>query len=71
MTALNLGGMFGGGQPQAAPAPVPGPLAARPDLAQRVPLANAPTPPVMPPEILAQRRRAQLASAPMPPVRPA
>jgi len=35
---------------------VPGPLAnARPDLAQRVPLANAPMPPVMPPDIAAAR----------------
>ena len=59
-TALNLAGLFNRGQPQAAPAAVPGPLAAnaRPDLAQRAPLANAPMPPVMPPDVAAARAAA-------------
>ena len=56
-TALNLAGLFNRGQPQAAPAAVPGPLAAnaRPDLAQRVPLASAPLPPVKPTDIANQQ----------------
>jgi hypothetical protein len=60
-TALNLAGLFGRQQPQAAPAAnvvAPGPMAARPDLAQRVPLANTPTPPIMPPDIAAARAAA-------------
>jgi hypothetical protein len=71
-TALNLGGLFNRGQPAASadvPAPnaqpvaaVRGPLA-RPDLAQRVPLANAPTPPVMPPDVAAARAAAANPSA--------
>jgi hypothetical protein len=67
-TALNLAGLFGGGAPAgaapAAAAPVPGPMA-RPDLAQRVPLGNAPMPPTMPDDIAAARRQRaiQLAAA--------
>ena len=64
MTALNLAGMFNRGQPGPNPnvpaanaqavSAVNGPLA-RPDLAQRVPLANAPMPPTMPASIANQR----------------
>ena len=55
-TALNLAGMFGGGQGAARPASaVRGPMA-QPDLAQRVPLANAPMPPVMPEDVNKRRK---------------
>jgi hypothetical protein len=66
-TALNLAGLFNRGQPvnpnvpaaNAQPvAALRGPLAARPDLAQRVPLDQTPMPPKMPPDVF--RRRAML-----------
>ena len=47
MGMLDLSRLFGGGQPApaAAPAPAPASILARPDLAQRVPLAQTPLPP--------------------------
>ena len=50
------GSFLGLGGPPAA-APPQGALAARPDLAQRVPLANAPMPPVMPGDVRNARVR--------------
>ena len=63
-TALNLAGLFNRGPavnpnvPAANAQPVMGPLAARPDLAQRVPLDQTPMPPKMPPDVF--RRRTML-----------
>jgi hypothetical protein len=57
-TALNLAGLFGGGQGAPAVNPNAPAAAAQPVSAQRPvpgPLANAPTPPVMPPDIRNKR----------------
>ena len=51
MGMLDLSRLFSGGQPApvaAAPAPAPASILARPDLAQRVPLAQTPLPPRRP-----------------------
>ena len=45
MGMLDLSRLFGGGQPAPAIAPAPASILARPDLAQRVPLAQTPSPP--------------------------
>jgi hypothetical protein len=63
MSALNLAGLFGGGgQAPANPANVPAPNA-QPVSAAGVPgpLARAPLPPIMPPDVAEARRRASMA----------
>jgi hypothetical protein len=57
MTALNLAGLFNRGQQPAVDPNVPAAAAQPVSAAAGSPFANAPMPPVMPPDILNQRVR--------------